>query len=223
MGTSRRVGVTLGNGISQTVIDSGDATGLNRFGRVKDLHFKDGSNTVHQYQYGYDISGNRTCARVIQATIGATAHDNDRSYLYGYDDLQRLILGHMGRLETDINGDLILDQYGNPSVLEVDDPEVALRRKLEWFPDSLGNWSGWDEDPNLELAGQTRTDKTPGEDETTGNHRGGRAAAFPPHLLIPRFRAASRPMVINVRGRTANSITWRYAGRRSWFRPSRIR
>lgn len=60
---------------------------------MQDLHFKNSSDaTVHRYQYGYDRTGNRTYARVKQATINGTAHDNDRSYLYGYDDLQRLTL-----------------------------------------------------------------------------------------------------------------------------------
>ena len=49
----------------------------------------------------------------------------------------------------------------NQSIL--DDPAVALRRKLEWFPDSLGNWSGVDEVHNLADKGLTRTDKTPGQ------------------------------------------------------------
>ncbi len=101
MGTSRRVGVTLGNGISQTVIDSGDASGLDRFGRVTDLHFKDGANTIHRYQYAYDRSGNRIRTQVTQATINGTAHNNDRSYLYSYDDLQRLVSAEMGKLVFD--------------------------------------------------------------------------------------------------------------------------
>jgi len=131
----------------------GGGTHLDRFGRVKDLDFKKTAATVHRYQYDYDKAGNRTYARVTQATIGATTHENDRSYLYGYDDLQRLILAHMGKLST-----------SNQSIL--DDPAVALRRKLEWFPDSLGNWSGTVE-PDITPGGLTRTDKTPGQDPIT--------------------------------------------------------
>ncbi len=89
MGASRRIGLQLGNGVGQTFAGGSGYNGLDRFGRVKDLHYQLGTNTIHRYQYGYDASGNRTHARVTQATLNSIAHDNDRSYLYDYDGLQR--------------------------------------------------------------------------------------------------------------------------------------
>jgi hypothetical protein len=55
-------------------------------------------------------------------------HDNDRSYVYGYDALQRLIAATQGELDL-----------GGPGV-----PPAILDpiRDFEWDLDNLGNWTG---------------------------------------------------------------------------------
>jgi len=126
MGAHRRVGATLGCNVSQTVADSGGCPGLDRFGRLIDLHYQSTTSTIHQYQYGYDRMGNRTHARVTQMPEGQTSHVNDRSYLYSYDALQRLIDSKLGAL----NGD-------NSAILSTPVP-----LETQWGLDNLGNWTG---------------------------------------------------------------------------------
>jgi hypothetical protein len=141
MGTSRRVSLDLGNGVSQSVLDSGVATGLDQFGRIRDLLFKNGANTVHRYEYTYDRAGNRKTAKVKQTPAGGSNHENDRSYAYAYDDLQRLISAQMGKLAVGEDGNPLLDASGKPYV-ESGAAGVHLRRELNWSMDALGNWTG---------------------------------------------------------------------------------
>ena len=77
----------------------------------------------------FALAGNRTYARVTQAEVDGVAHENDRSYLYTYDALSRLIDAQLGRLNA-----------GNTSIDL--DPNVALTRQLAWNLDNLGNWTG---------------------------------------------------------------------------------
>lgn len=59
MGLSRRVGLSLGWGVTQTVASEDGYTGLDRFGRIVDLHYRNGdNNTLHRYQHGHDLAGN---------------------------------------------------------------------------------------------------------------------------------------------------------------------
>ncbi len=118
-----------GNGVLQSFGSGGQYDGLDQFGRVIDLHFVAGGQTVHRYQYGYDASGNRLYARVAQATINGVAHENDRSQAHTYDPLQRLIQSGVGRLAAD-----------NSAI--VPDPTVPLKRDLGWVLDDFGNWTG---------------------------------------------------------------------------------
>lgn len=131
-GASRRVGRTLANGIEEKVCDDGNCTGLDRWGRLKDLHYQQGSSgpTRHRYQYTYDKAGNRLSARVVQAPtpgVPEISHDNDRSYLYAYDNLQRLTESHLGKL--DANGTAIVPHQ-----------DVSLDVQQVWKLDNLGNW-----------------------------------------------------------------------------------
>ncbi len=131
MGTSRRVSMSLDNGVSQTFADGTGCPDLDRFGRVAGLWFKRGGATVHAYQYGYDRAGNRTYARATQVDVPGTptiVHDNDRSYRYAYDGLNRLIGAQLGRLNDD-----------NTQI--VPDTAVVLARNTTWSLDSLGNWA----------------------------------------------------------------------------------
>jgi len=134
-GMGRRASVTYGNGISQSFLSGGGYTGLDTFGRVNDLHFKVGPNTVHRYQYGYDKAGNRLWALITQAPQpdgqgGWIAHDNDRSYLYRYDNLHRLVEAERGELEFD----------GPNGVIK----QNPLPCAMTWRLDNLGNFSGGD-------------------------------------------------------------------------------
>ncbi len=109
-------------------------------------------NLIHNYQYGYDPNGNREFARVTQASFTITtpngglktslaanpraqkvgggtttteSHDNVESYLYGYDELNRLLYAEKGALDG-ANTDL---DYNKP------------REGQAWELDTLGNWS----------------------------------------------------------------------------------
>ena len=102
VGTGRRVSTALGVGdhgvIRQSFGTAASYPGLDRFGRVTDLHFTSTSDaTIHRYQYGYDNAGNRLFARATQATLNGASHDNDRSFVYYYDALSRLYDAQSGR------------------------------------------------------------------------------------------------------------------------------
>ena len=133
-GLSRRVATSFDDDatITQDFADgSGNYTRLDRFGRVKDLHYVSSyANHDHRYQYTYDLAGNRLTTQALQATIG-TAHDNDRSFAYEYDGLSRLVVSDMGKLS---------------SGAITSDVNTPLRRTMKWALDNLGNWSG--DDPN---------------------------------------------------------------------------
>jgi len=91
----------------------------------------DSGSIVHRYKYGYDLAGNRTYAWARQAIgpDGTTTHTNDRSYLYTYDDLHRLIDAKLGKLNSTNDGI---------------DPNGPTPRETHWDLDNLGNWSGGD-------------------------------------------------------------------------------
>ncbi|MBK8915635.1 MAG: hypothetical protein IPM64_13755 [Phycisphaerales bacterium] len=149
-GAGRRVGTTLGNGVSQhfTLSSESGYAGLDRFGRVADLRFLTAQSTpavIHRYSHGYDAVGNRLFSRVVHAPTPDPAdpgnwipHDNDRSQLHRYDDVARLAASHLGALSTD-NQQL------------TNDPSVALQRSIEWRLDALGNWSA---DADVHGSGQ---------------------------------------------------------------------
>ncbi len=80
---------------------------------------RNGASTLHRYEYGYDANGNRTYAKINQA-----GHPNDRSFLYGYDNLNRLVYAERGVLDTSVP---VIDNGGTGRA---------------WNLDVLGNWSG---------------------------------------------------------------------------------
>ena len=97
--------------------DAGDQyTGLDRFGRVVDQRWINGSNTdVDRYQYGYDRDGNRLYKdnKVISSL----------SEVYTYDSLNQLAsykLGTLNGTKTDVTG--------SPS------------NSQSWDYDAVGNW-----------------------------------------------------------------------------------
>jgi YD repeat-containing protein len=100
--------------------------GLDAFGRIKNLSYRrtnvGGIPVLHSYQYVYDLSGNRIGSKVVQKE-----HDNDRSFAYAYDELQRLTSADRGTLTYDSQG-----------VPQVAAPTWAA----DWALDNLGNWEG---------------------------------------------------------------------------------
>ena len=102
---------------TESVGDAGDQyTGLDRFGRVVDQRWINGSNTdVDRYQYGYDRDGNRLYKdnKVIASL----------SEVYTYDSLNQLAsykLGTLNGTKTDVTGSPATSQ--------------------SWDYDAVGNW-----------------------------------------------------------------------------------
>ncbi len=106
-------------------------THLDRFGRLKDLHFKrddglGGEETVHRYQYLRDPVGDVLACwakQLDQTTVDD--RENVYSYLYQYDGLKRLMQAERGELAS-----------GWQSM----EPLLGSRQ-ITWGLDSLGNWS----------------------------------------------------------------------------------
>ena len=104
--------------------DTGDIySGLDRFGRIVDLRWRNTANNSDQsrVQYGYDQSSNRIWRENPTATASSAQHD----WLYGYDGLQRLKTGQRGTLNGTNTG-LTSSAFGQC-----------------WSLDETGNWSGF--------------------------------------------------------------------------------
>ena len=133
-GSSRRVarswladdGGALGEVFAQSFDTTGTSgyAGLDRHGRVTDLHFTpdSGATTIHRYQYGYDSAGNRLFAHVEQE-----GQVNTRSWLYGYDPLGRLTSAEHGQL--------------NLSTGLMEFSAAVDSHRVDWGLDRLGNWT----------------------------------------------------------------------------------
>jgi hypothetical protein len=127
---SHYVGMSYRNGISRDydrdVDSNGTLDGLDAFGRVTDISFEHNVNgqALH-YQYAYDKRGNNQFARVDHQ--GA-----DRSWLYEYDDLNRLVRASRGELNAAGDG----FAGGTPET-------------TRWCLDPLGNWSDGDGDRSV--------------------------------------------------------------------------
>jgi hypothetical protein len=65
----------------------------------------------------------------VLAAINGTTHENDRSWVYDYDALQRLIKARRGQLNS---ASTALETGGSAPV-----PQA-----ISWALDNLGNWSG---------------------------------------------------------------------------------
>lgn len=146
-GLGRRVETTFGNGVTQTFVGGSGYSGLDRFGRTRDLHYKLSSTTLHRSEYAYDLMGNREDVRVTQRPFSGEDNDNDRSFDYSYNELQQLVGSDMGKLDT-TTGSII------------DDASIPFRRENTWGLDVFGNWSkedGFNRHDDLDADGVFET------------------------------------------------------------------
>ena len=100
--------------------DTGDIyAGLDRFGRVQDVRWRDVSaaTDLSRIQYGYDRASNRTWR------ANPTDPSQHYDWLYGYDGLQRLKTGNRGTL--------------NGTQTAITNPQFGQC----WTLDPTGNWS----------------------------------------------------------------------------------
>ncbi len=129
--------------------------GTDPFGRITNLTFENhvpqAASALHRYEYGYDRSGNRLFVRIEQS-----ADANKHSYLYSYDNFNRLRYAESGELSTTSS------VISTPGAGE-GDPTGRL-----WALDLLGNWSGvnaaagsvFDYTPNNLIPGQQPSELT---------------------------------------------------------------
>lgn len=102
---------------------------LDRFGRTAELRFTHASSTLHNYEYAYDLVDNPTARRVTQQPHGGQPHDNQRSNLWTYDGLQRLVAADMGALAD----------FGGPTASIGASTLLPSPRTEDWSLDPLGN------------------------------------------------------------------------------------
>jgi YD repeat-containing protein len=133
-GVSRRVGVDLGHG-SAKVMQSFrlgtevGAAGLDNFGRVIDLHYRNMLSpalpqaTMFRGQYGYTTHGMRVFAKLTQAPVGSTPLSNVRSQFNTYNALGQLTSTSVGALGSS------------------NTPPSNPIRSDTWSLDLLGNWN----------------------------------------------------------------------------------
>jgi len=122
--------------------------GLDRFGRVVDQKWTDGTDPIDHYGYGYDRNSNRTYRENSLAP--------DRSEVYNYDMLDRLTgmdRGTLNEQKTAITG--------------------TPTREEDWTLNQTGNWAGYDvAEDGQDVLVQERENNKANEiieiDETTG-------------------------------------------------------
>src|SRR5207247_2635014 len=120
--------------------DAGDKyLGLDRFGRVIDQKWTDGSSDLDRFKYGYDRDSNRLYrTNELDHTFDELYHANGASN--GYDGLNQLSDFRRGTL-SDTNSDSIPDTVSTAS------------RTQSWDVDGLGNFEG----VNTDGTSQSRT------------------------------------------------------------------
>jgi len=113
---------------------AGDSyTGFDRFGRVVEQKWTDGSASTARdhYTYGYDAGSNRLYRKnELSTSLSELYHANGASANAEYDGLDRLKEMRRGTLES-----------GNGSILDAN----TSRRQL-WTLDGLGNWPAFKDD-----------------------------------------------------------------------------
>lgn len=146
-GTGRRVSATYGyddigstHAAAQSYAGTGGYPGLDRFGRPADLNYTDTAGiTQARHEYGYDKGGNRLHARTTQQNGAGAAEANERSWLYLYDQLNRLVGADAGALDG-----------SNASILA--STRLPVPRQSTWTLDDLGNWAGEGSTPGLAIT-----------------------------------------------------------------------
>ncbi|TWT56002.1 RHS repeat-associated core domain-containing protein [Allorhodopirellula solitaria] len=119
--------------------DTGDIySGLDRFGRVKDVRWRDVSagTDLSRIEYGYDRASNRTWRE------NPSDPNREHDWLYAYDGLHRLSSAERGHLNSEHTA-LINDQFSQC-----------------WSLDPTGNWKEFQQDDNADGTAdlvQTRT------------------------------------------------------------------
>src|SRR5439155_13392496 len=104
--------------------DAGDQyLGLDRFGRVVDQRWKNGSGTdLDRYQYGYDRNDNLLFKKnLVDGTLSELYHANGASS--GYDPLNQVSEFRRGTL-SDANSDGVPDTVTTASRSQVFDPDA---------------------------------------------------------------------------------------------------
>jgi RHS repeat-associated protein len=132
------------NGVNVTYIgapgDAGDQyTGLDRFGRVVDQKWVQGSTPTDEFQYGYDRDSNPLYRNnTIRADMGELYHRSGAGY--GYDNLNQLTDFSRGTLSASGGTGGVLDTIAQPNYNQ------------NWSLDALGNWTA--------LSGSTSQTRT---------------------------------------------------------------
>jgi len=144
--------VTLDYHAEETPTDGKDYDGFDRFGRVKNQRWTDGTNDKDSYTYGHDYAGNRTW----RDNHTATAVGFDQKFTY--DGLHRLAGAERGKFTA------------SPPTFDASNQNFTQ----DWSLDALGNWSEFKWDPDgagtaeSELT-QTRRHNTVNEIEDTAD------------------------------------------------------
>lgn len=141
-GSMRRVGFHRGfiAGVAAFAVSQGFAAsvpaegyeGLDGFGRVAALRFEGpGSPPAlqHEYSYAYDAVDNPIQREVVQRPYQSQSHDNQRSNLWSYDGLQRLVGTQTGALSN----------FGQSNASISASALLPSPRLEDWTLDPLGN------------------------------------------------------------------------------------
>ncbi|HEX8876103.1 MAG TPA: AHH domain-containing protein [Phycisphaerales bacterium] len=178
-GAGRRVSLGLGGTATAPIIrqtfdtqTGGGLEGLDRFGRVRDLHYITTNatpNTLWRGEYAYDAAGNRLSERLTQRTPGSGGGGgltgvNERSRAFTYDRLDRLTGVTSGVLSA---GTI-----------------VTKSREESWLLDQLGNWAGVNAQPmpRSDPCNNTVPGGGPGGEENGGGPGGGGVQSPPPYV-----------------------------------------
>jgi YD repeat-containing protein len=131
---------TLAGGTGDDPYDDAGGGGLDRFGRITDIQWKQNGSLVEQYQYGYDRAGNR----LWKAAPLAAAAGQDFDELYAYDEMFRLIGMDRGELNATNEG-----LVGG-----------SLTFSQDYTVDALGNHESFVEDSDGDATADTDEDRT---------------------------------------------------------------
>ena len=123
-------------------------THLDRFGRLVDTHWRDGSptpSTLYRAQHTLDAAGQRLGSNITRVELSTSTPElNTKSWAFGFDALRRLQSADLGQLSS---------PSGTPTVLS---PTIGH----VWALDELSNWAGDGTQPGLAITGTGARDIT---------------------------------------------------------------